>query len=211
MEERSSLTSRRRKGADGGEIRCYPLNRTEPRYSEKQAQAKARRAPNTRELNLARSNRLREVHSHSYEERSGGGIGRRLPEFKDYYDSWKHLSTSLKQAWLCEVQILARFSLLTKASSRDVKPGASITTTTMPEVVEPLVPFEETDGFKQVNVEYKTDVDSQYSTSLIREKGAEFINLLNGYQKSGKDGRLISLAKTAIEEAVMWAIKAIHK
>lgn len=45
------------------------------------------------------------------------------------------------------------------------------------------VPFEESEGYKQVNVTYKTDVDSQYSTSLIRERGAEFINLLNGYKK----------------------------
>lgn len=82
----------------------------------------------------------------------------------------------------------------------------------MPEYVENTeVPFEETEGYKQVNVEYKTDIDSQYSTILIREKWAEFINLLNGYRNAWKDGRLISLAKTAIEEAVMWAIKAIHK
>lgn len=32
------------------------------------------------------------------------------------------------------------------------------------------VPFEETEGYKQVNIEYKTDLDSQYSTILIREK-----------------------------------------
>lgn len=40
---------------------------------------------------------------------------------------------------------------------------------------------------------------------LVKDKGLEFLEILNKFQPS----REISLAKTKIEEAVMWAVKGI--
>ena len=50
------------------------------------------------------------------------------------------------------------------------------------------------------------DVEKQYMKD-VKDKGLEFLNLLDISQHS----REISLAKTKIEEAVMWAVKAITK
>jgi len=77
--------------------------------------------------------------------------------------------------------------------------------------LEKEVIFEETVWYKRVNLEYKNDMENKFSTALIRDKGASFINLLEECKKIGKDWRLIALAETSIEEAVMWAIKAINK
>ena len=41
--------------------------------------------------------------------------------------------------------------------------------------------------------------------SLLKDKGLEFHNILDGMKSS----REVSLAKTKIEEAVMWAVKSI--
>lgn len=51
-----------------------------------------------------------------------------------------------------------------------------------------------------------SDVEKQQMME-IKDKGLEFLNLLENHQPS----REISLAKTKIEEAVMWAVKHITK
>lgn len=47
--------------------------------------------------------------------------------------------------------------------------------------------------------------DEKALMALLKDKGLEFHNILDGM----KGSREISLAKTKIEEAVMWAVKSI--
>lgn len=57
-----------------------------------------------------------------------------------------------------------------------------------------------------VRHQYKVLNDVEKAQMLaIKDKGLEFLNILNGYQPS----REMSIAKTKIEEAVMWAVKGI--
>lgn len=57
-----------------------------------------------------------------------------------------------------------------------------------------------------VRHQYKVLNDVEKAQMLaVKDKGLEFLNILNGYQPS----REMSLAKTKIEEAVMWAVKGI--
>ena len=57
-----------------------------------------------------------------------------------------------------------------------------------------------------VRHQYKVLNDVEKAQMLaIKDKGLEFLNILNGYQPS----REMSLAKTKIEEAVMWAVKGV--
>lgn len=57
-----------------------------------------------------------------------------------------------------------------------------------------------------VRHQYKVlnDIEKQQMLS-IKDQGLNFLNLLNQFQPS----RELSLAKTKIEEAVMWAVKGI--
>lgn len=57
-----------------------------------------------------------------------------------------------------------------------------------------------------VRHQYKVlnDIEKQQILS-IKDQGLNFLNLLNQFQPS----RELSLAKTKIEEAVMWAVKGI--
>lgn len=72
------------------------------------------------------------------------------------------------------------------------------------------VTFEDTIWYKRVYLEYKNDINTTHTMESIRSKWADFINKLEEV-KNEKNGRLISLAETQIEEAVMWAIKAINQ
>lgn len=83
---------------------------------------------------------------------------------------------------------------------------------------------EKTLGEKRVRVEFNpSDNDT---VSLIKQKSAELINLLEGVkndevsktynagpetlkQQSGEKLRLIALAQTTFEEAAMWGVKAV--
>ena len=57
-----------------------------------------------------------------------------------------------------------------------------------------------------VRHQYKVLNDVEKAQMLaVKDKGLEFLNILNTYQPS----REMSLAKTKIEEAVMWAVKGI--
>lgn len=49
--------------------------------------------------------------------------------------------------------------------------------------------------------------DEKRMMQLIKDKGLEFHNLLDDVQTSTAGSRELSLAKTKIEEAVMWAVK----
>lgn len=57
-----------------------------------------------------------------------------------------------------------------------------------------------------VRHQYKVLNDVEKAQMLaVKDKGLEFLNILNTYQPT----REMSLAKTKIEEAVMWAVKGI--
>ena len=57
-----------------------------------------------------------------------------------------------------------------------------------------------------VRHQYKVLNDVEKAQMLaVNDKGLEFLEILNAYQPS----REMSLAKTKIEEAVMWAVKGI--
>ena len=57
-----------------------------------------------------------------------------------------------------------------------------------------------------VRHQYKVLNDVEKAQMLaVKDKGLEFLNILNGYKPS----REMSIAKTKIEEAVMWAVKGI--
>ena len=57
--------------------------------------------------------------------------------------------------------------------------------------------------------QYKVLNDVEKAQMLaVKDKGLEFLNLVNELQ-SANNKREYSLAKTKIEEAVMWAVKGI--
>ena len=61
-------------------------------------------------------------------------------------------------------------------------------------------------GEQRVRTDFNPSADS--AVDQIKQKSAELINLCDDLKISGKDGRLVSLAQTAFEEAAMWAVKA---
>ena len=54
--------------------------------------------------------------------------------------------------------------------------------------------------------------DEKEAVSLIKDQGANFIATIEGIENvSGGGAREYALARTKIEEAVMWAVKGITK
>lgn len=64
----------------------------------------------------------------------------------------------------------------------------------------------QTIGEKRVRTSFNPANDS--IVDQIKQKSAELIDICEKLKDSNKDGRLVSLAQTAYEEAAMWAVKA---
>jgi hypothetical protein len=80
------------------------------------------------------------------------------------------------------------------------KPSAGFT----PEALTPAVPFDKDD----VRCKYKElEAEQHFQIASIKEIGQELIDLLNSLPES----RELALAKVRVEEAVMWAVKAVSK
>jgi hypothetical protein len=71
-----------------------------------------------------------------------------------------------------------------------------------------------------VRHQYRTLNDAEKAAMVsIKDKGAEFLTLLDNLQNGGElplastanIGREFALARTKIEEAVMWAVKGLTK
>lgn len=71
-----------------------------------------------------------------------------------------------------------------------------------------------------VRHQYRTLNEQEKAAMVsIKDKGAEFLNLLDSLQNGGDlplattatIGREFALARTKVEEAVMWAVKGITK
>jgi hypothetical protein len=71
-----------------------------------------------------------------------------------------------------------------------------------------------------VRHQYRTLSEAEKAAMVsIKDKGAEFLNLLDNLQNGGElplastviIGREFALARTKIEEAVMWAVKGLTK
>lgn len=60
--------------------------------------------------------------------------------------------------------------------------------------------------------EYRVlSVEEKNAMAAIKDEGLRFYNLIENIEKAFSPSRELSLAKTKLEEAVMWAVKHITK